>query len=123
MRKIGIGILFLAYITALSQTKPAGPSREDYKRAVSFLWSNLVNKKVYNINIQPVWFQDSTGFCFISQDKSKKGYNKFIFKNQKVEPLFDHSRMAKLLADSLKFPVDEKELPLTALVCKNAYSI
>ena len=31
--------------------------------------------------------------------------------------------MAKLLADSLKFPVDEKELPLTALVCKNAHSI
>ena len=77
----------------------------------------------FNINIQPVWFQDSTGFCFISQDKNKKVYNKFDFKKQKAEPLFDHSRMAKLLADSLKFPVDEKELPLTALVCKNAHSI
>lgn len=123
MRKLFFGLAFLTFHTLFSQTPPVKLSREDYKRAVSFLWSSLANKKVYNVNIQPVWFQDSTGFCFISQDKNKKVYNTFDFKKQKAEPLFDHSRMAKLLADSLKFPVDEKELPLTALVCKSNHSM
>ncbi|MEO5581841.1 MAG: prolyl oligopeptidase family serine peptidase [Saprospiraceae bacterium] len=92
-----------------------GPTREDYKRAVSLLWSNLVNKKVFNINVQPIWFRDSSGLGFITQDKSKKTFNKLLFKSQKIENWFDHERLSKVLSDSLHIPVKSTDLPIQVL--------
>ncbi len=120
MKRVFLLLLWLWCDTGFAQQLPDGPTKKEYDRAVSFLWSNLLNKKVFNVNIQPIWFQDSTGFSFVSQDRNGKVFNKYVFKNGKSEPLFDHGRLAKVLTDSLKSPIAENDLPLTSLVIKNA---
>ena len=91
------------------------PSRNDYQRAVSFLWSNLINKKIFNIHVQPIWFKDSTGLVFITQDRNKKIFNKLVFKSKKVESWFDHDRMAKVLSDSLRTAIKSNDLPIQGI--------
>jgi dipeptidyl-peptidase 4 len=108
-------IFLLISLNGKAQNLVQGPSREDYKRAVSYLWSNLNNKKVFNINIQPIWFKDSTGLGFITQDKNKKTFNRLLFKSQKTEPWFDHEQIAKLLSDSLHIPVKSTDLPIQGI--------
>lgn len=111
-------------LNSRSQVPPAiGPQREDYQRAVSFLWSNLNNKKVYNINIQPIWVKDSSGVCFITQDKNGKYYKKVSFKQNTIKPLFDATRLATLLSDSLKSTFSERDLPISGLTCTNLSQI
>ncbi|RZK91636.1 MAG: S9 family peptidase, partial [Pedobacter sp.] len=86
-------------------------TKADYARAVSFLWPNLANKKVFNLSLQPAWFPDSTGFSFVTYSSSDKVFNKVEFKNMKIVPLFDHERLARLLNDSLKTTVKATALP------------
>jgi dipeptidyl aminopeptidase/acylaminoacyl peptidase len=86
-------------------------TKEDYKRAVSFMWPNLANKKVFNINPPFSWFKDSTGLSYYTQDASGKTFNKLDLKNKKITPLFDQQRLAKILSDSLKKEIKPTDLP------------
>ena len=79
------------------------------------MWPNLNNKKVFNLNIRPNWFADSSGFSYSTQNKEGIIYNKLDFKKTKSEPLFDHERLAKLLSDSLKTSVKQNQIQLNAL--------
>jgi len=99
--------LFIAH-TGFTQPEIA---REDYSRAAGFLWQNLNNKKVFNLNVRINWFPDSTGFWFITHNKDSKTFNKVMFNEMKVEPLFDHSRLAALLSDSLNEETSAEDLP------------
>ncbi len=103
--------IFLISIGILSQAPAQQLTKQDYARAVSFLWSNLANKKVFNINTQYSWFADSTGLSFFTQNKDEKVFNKLEWKKMKIERLFDHSRLAKLLTDSLKKEIKPADLP------------
>ncbi len=102
----------LLCLTMIGQTHAQTIKKEDYTRAVSFLWKNLVNKKVFNENIQPIWFKDSTGLAFITQNRTQKSFNKITWASKKIEPWFDQERLAKMLADTLKMTVDAKALPI-----------
>src|SRR5260221_1621324 len=103
--------LFLISLGILSQVQAQQVTKQDYARAVSFLWSNLSNKKVFNINTQYNWFADSTGVSFLTQNKDEKNFNKLEWEKMKIERLFDHSRLAKLLTDSLKKEIKATDLP------------
>lgn len=87
-------------------------TKQDYARAVSFLYSNLANKKIFNTNVPYNWFPDSTGVSYMLQDAGKKNFWKIDWKKMKPEPLFDHERLAKLLGDSLQKKVTATELPV-----------
>jgi len=100
-------------VTAI--TAAQGPTREDYKRAVAYQWGNLVNKKIFNAHVQPIWFDDSTGLGFISQDKSRKLFQKFLWKQNKIEPWFDQERLAKVLSDTTKTTLKANDLAIQAL--------
>ncbi|MBK8280099.1 MAG: hypothetical protein IPK94_08300 [Saprospiraceae bacterium] len=69
------------------QSAISGPTTEDYQRAVSYLWSNLINKKIFNLDIQPIWAQDSTGLGFITQDIDGKSFKKIVFGSNLIQPL------------------------------------
>lgn len=99
------------------------PTKEDYKRAITFQWSNLVNKKVYNANIQPIWFKDNSGMAFITQDRNGKKYNKVLFSNTDIKPWFDHDRLAKALSDSLKSSINSADLPIQVPVYIDDHTI
>jgi dipeptidyl-peptidase 4 len=108
MKKIISCILFIPFaFSAASQLI----TKTDYARAVSFLPQNLNGKKMFNINVQPVWAADSTGVLFVTQNKENKQFNKIDLKKMQAEPLFDHERLAKLLSDSFKMQVKSTSLP------------
>ncbi len=88
-------------------------TKDDYARAVSFMSSNLVNKKIYNANVPYSWFGDSTGVSYQLQEKDKKSFYKLDWKKMKQEPLFDHERLSKLLSDSLKRQIKPTDLPVS----------
>lgn len=88
------------------------PSREDYGRAVSFLWQNLRNKKVFNASVQPGWLPDSSGFFYSLSEKNSRSYYLSGMNSKGATKLFDHERLAKILADSLKTPVAANDLPI-----------
>lgn len=115
---------FIAFIFIAGASMAQGITKNDYARAVSFLFQNLNNKKVFNLNVQPVWSRDSSGFAFITQSKEGKLFNKIDLKKMQVEPLFDQQGLAKLLTDSLKKPVQSNNLSLNDLkyVDKNKIS-
>ena len=88
---------------------------EDYNRAVQFQWSNLNNKRVFNLNVGVNWFSDKTGGWFITQNKEGKTFNKVDLKTTQVSPLFDHARLAKVLSDSSKEDIKPSDLPLSSI--------
>ncbi len=107
--------LFFVSLIILSRADSQQLSKQDYARAVSFLWPNLNNKKIFNLNPQFSWFADSTGVAFLTQSKDEKIFNKIEWKKMKTERLFDHERLAKLLSDTLKFVINPSDLPFNSV--------
>lgn len=112
MKKNGlliIGFLFLMQAQAQQLTK------KDYARAVSFLSTNIINKKIFNGNTRFSWFADSTGLSFINMSRNEKVFEKLEWKTMKISRMFDHDKLAKLLSDSLNKEIKPTNLPLAAV--------
>jgi len=107
--------LFFSGIIILLESHAQQLTKEDYARAVSFLGSNLFNKKIFNVNTQYSWFEDSTGLSFLTQSKDEKVFNKLEWKKMKIERMFDQSRLAKLLGDHLHKEIKANDLPISAV--------
>ncbi len=109
MKNIGLLIIasfFLRHTEAQSLTK------QDYARAVSFLWQNINNKKAYNLSLHVNWFADSSGFWYLTQSREGKSYNKWVWGDRQPEKLFDQARLAKILSDSLHSNILPANLPI-----------
>lgn len=90
-------------------------TKEDYQRAVSFLWSNIENKTAFNLAIQPRWFPDSTGFWWLHHSANAKRYQQLFFANNLPQPLFDHNKLALALQRKLGKDFDANQLSLSQL--------
>ena len=88
-------------------------THDDYKRAVSFMYGNFYNKTAFNLNTQVNWFKDSSGIWFIDYSKLGKSYKTVAFKNDKLESLFDHKKLAKALKKLTNKPLDANQLSLS----------
>jgi len=86
---------------------------EDYKRAIGFLDENLINKKAFNLYIQPHWFPDSSGLWYIHHEPGNKSYLQVTFPDLLKSDLFDHEKVALILSDSLGSEIDANDLPLS----------
>ena len=86
-------------------------SKEDYRRAESFLWDNLVNKKVFNIYLTAEYFPDSTGMWLLEFGKDKKDFYRISFDRLRKEPLFDQQRLADSLHVMLGDTIAANKLP------------
>lgn len=89
---------------------------DDYNRAVGFMYENRNNKKVFNVNIRPNWFPDSTGVWYINHSPENKKYLKISFPGRVLSDLFDHEKVAQILRDSLKTEVQPTDLPIDNIV-------
>jgi hypothetical protein len=98
-----------AFILVANTSNSQELTKNDYARAVSFLFQNLNNKKTFSLNITPIWAGDSSGFAFLSQNKEGRMFNKVDLKKMQIEPLFDKERLAKLLSDTLKTQIKANE--------------
>ncbi len=90
-------------------------TKEDYHRAVGFLHENLINKKVFNLYIEPHWFSDSSGVWYISHSPDNKRYLKITFPDLEKSALFDHQKLAILLSDSLGNEIKANDLPISSI--------
>ena len=50
-------------------------SMEEYDNAVSYFYSNLYNKRVFNLYTTVNWFKDNSGFGMQNTVKTKKNLN------------------------------------------------
>ena len=90
-------------------------AKEDYARAVSFMYDNYNNKTAFNLYTSVNWFKHGSGLWFIDYSKDKKTYKTVSFKKKKVELLFDHEKLAKALSD-----ITEKDIKANALSISSA---
>jgi len=107
---------FLVFTVSFFQLHAQQLTKQDYARAVSFISSNLFNKKVFNINTSFTWSADSSGLSFLDNGRDGKFFNKLEWKTMKIETIFDHERLAKLLSDSLKREIKSTDLPFNAVL-------
>lgn len=105
-------LLLTAFSSVLATGFSQAPTRDDYNRAVSFLYGNLVNKKIYNIKPSFSWMEDSSGVFFTTMSAAGRKYLKADGKKTMVQPLFDQERLTKLLNDSLHLNVKTGDLLL-----------
>ncbi|MBX2874926.1 MAG: prolyl oligopeptidase family serine peptidase [Saprospiraceae bacterium] len=104
--------LLLTIGLSLSNARSQSIALEDYERAVSFLWSNVENKTAFNLQIQPHWLPDSTGFWWINHSPNSKEYRYATFTEANAKPLFDHARLATALQSKFRKRFDPKNLVL-----------
>ena len=96
------------------------PSKEeitekDYQRAVDFMYANYQNKTAFNLTTSVNWFQDGSGFWFIDYSKKGRQYQTVDFKNQKVEVLFDHSKLAIALSKTQQSTIEPYEISISGI--------
>jgi hypothetical protein len=108
-------IIHLIVLLLFIQTEAQQLTKQDYTRAVSFISSNLFNKKIFNVNPQYNWFADSSGVSFVTQSPTEKVFSKLDWKKMKIERMFDHNRLATILRDTLKKEINPTDLPITAV--------
>jgi hypothetical protein len=116
-------LLLTAFAAILATGFSQAPTRADYNRAVSFLYGNLVNKKVYNISPSFSWMEDSSGVFYTTMGAEGRKYLKADGKKTMVLPLFDQERLTKLLNDSLHSNVKSGDLLLGNLKLLNKNSL
>ncbi len=86
-------------------------TKQDYQRALSFLWDSVNNKKAFNLFVPPNWFPDSTGMWYLYHQPGKKTFRKIEFDQKEIVPLFDHKKVADILTDSLGENINPDSLP------------
>ena len=91
----------------------------DYNRAVGFMKENVINKKAFNLEIQPNWYPDSSGVWFIHHSPDDKKYLKITFPDLQQSDLFDHKKLSKVLSDSLGVEMKANDLTITRIAYKN----
>ncbi|OIQ36558.1 MAG: hypothetical protein BM563_10505 [Bacteroidetes bacterium MedPE-SWsnd-G1] len=82
-------------------------SKEDYKRAVSYMNANYNNKTAFNLTTNVNWFENKSGIWFVDYSKNSKTYKTVNFKTGKVTELFDHAKFSqefsKFTKDTIAF--------------------
>lgn len=111
MKKVITALFALLSLQAIGQPV----SKQDYQRAVSFMWDNLNNKKVFNLHLVPNWFADSTGFWYTQYSPEGKTYYQVTFKPLQKSVLFNHEQVAEKLEVQLNTPFEAKNLEIATI--------
>lgn len=106
-------ILLLCFFFKPANAQQVTPA--DYQRAQSFLWENMINKKIFNTSITSGFFPDSTGLWYLDYEVNKKEFHRVSFASFEKQPLFDHQRLADSLSLLLEDPVQANELPFSRI--------
>ena len=117
--KLSSILLSIAILFPLMASSQNSIAIEDYNRAVSYMWDNVNNKKVFNLYIRPNWFSDSSGLWYLNQSVDNKQYRKIALPDLEKSDLFDHQKLAAALTDSLGEDIKSNNLPLTKVEYKN----
>lgn len=115
MKAIKIAVLVLLLCLPMLSKSQDNDLTDRYDRAVSYLWENLVNKKIYNLWIDPNWYSDSTGFWYVTQSAEGKEYWQVTWDKRQKQPLFDHEQLAEALSKVTGDTLKASQLPIYAV--------
>ncbi|MFT5778888.1 MAG: dipeptidyl-peptidase-4, partial [Crocinitomicaceae bacterium] len=121
--RISILTLFIALFCSVNLNAQDTISKDAYTRAVSYLNKNLIDKKVFNLSINPHWMPDNVGLWFETQSYGIREYKKISFPKNKISPLFDHKKLAGALSQYIGEPVKADHLPFTWFSYESATEI
>ena len=105
------GLLFSSFF-ALAQEQM---TLADYQQAADYAYSNLWNKKVFNVSTAVHEFEDHSGIWFVDYSKKGKVYKTVSFKNGTVKPLFDQEKLAAALSEKLEKHVEANEFSISKI--------
>lgn len=111
MKHVLFFLFVLLFVTSPLQSQEV--TKEDYKRAVSFLNDNYNNKTVFNLYTTVHWFEDKSGLWFVDYSKDNKTYKTVEFKRHKVDKLFNHEKLAIALSSYLKKEIKANDLSIS----------
>ncbi len=117
--KLSTSIIFSNLLIAVNVFGQDAITADEYDRAVGFLSENLINKKVFNVSIEPNWFPDSSGVWYVTHSLDNKTYRKITFPDMNVSDFFNHDKLATILTDSLDEEIKANDLPLSAIEYRN----
>ena len=115
MNRISLCIALAFNLCPLLADAQNSDLKERYDRAVSYLWENLNNKKVFNLWIEPHWFEDSTGLWFTTRSTEGKAYWQVTWDQMKKEPFFNHQLLSQALKEVSDESYEPSNLPLSNL--------
>jgi dipeptidyl-peptidase 4 len=96
-------IFLLLAIMIVSKSISAQTNIEDYKRAKSYLWSNL-SKKMYNVNVNPIWSENGDAVIYETTNNSlEKEYTILDFKSKVPTLYLNQNQLAKHLQKDFSF--------------------
>lgn len=104
--------ILIAYLCILS-VQAQQITKDDYKRAVSFIHDNYNNKTAFNLFTSVNWFEDNSGVWFIDYSKGSKRYKTVDFKKGNVVDLFNHEKLANILGKLFNVELKPNELVLS----------
>ena len=105
-----ISIVLVTFLLTTTSFQAQEVTQEDYNRAVSFMYNNFNNKKVFNLYTSVNWFKDDSGLWFIDYAKNQKTYKTVNFKNHRVVDLFNHEKLAQSLSKINDTPVESNNI-------------
>jgi dipeptidyl-peptidase-4 len=115
MKAIKIALIALLFALPMLSEGQGSDLATRYDRAVSFMWENLYNKRIYNLWIDPNWYSDSTGFWYTTQSAAGKAYWQVTWDQLQKRPAFDHQRLAIELTRVTSDSLDANKLPVHAI--------
>ena len=111
--------IFWLFVSAIvigchSCTKAIQITPAHYERAESLLASNI-RKNVYQLEVQPNWLFDSSGFWHVTQTREGKRF--FITRLDKAltRPAFDHRALAAVLSELTGKEINHADLPFNSI--------
>ena len=117
--KISASLLILIFLPLFIAFGQEPITIDDYNRSVSYLYENLIDKKVFNLNIRANWFPDSSGLWYKTQSIDDKKYFKITFPDLEKSELFDHQMVSKVLSDSVGVEIKSNDISFSRIEYKS----
>lgn len=115
MKAIKFALIFLLLELSFVSKSQEADMATRYDRAVSYLWENLYNKRIYNLWIDPNWYADSTGFWYTTQSDEGKAYWQVTWDDLQKRSAFDHQRLATALSMTTGDTLKASNLPVHSI--------
>ena len=111
MKRIASLLTIFFLLNACEQASTEKLSKNDYDRAVSFLYENVNHRKALNLHIDPYWFRENNGFWYAEYEGDAKVFKQYLFEEGEPSEFFDHEAVADQLSELLDKNVDPYQLP------------
>ncbi|MFO8234145.1 MAG: DPP IV N-terminal domain-containing protein [Bacteroidales bacterium] len=109
-----IAFIALSVIFIFPESLSGQEKLNDYQKAEKFIHFNVENK-VYNLRVNPQWIKKTSRFWFKKEKEDGHEYLMVNAEDNRIEPFFNHQKLAQALSAKLDKKVSADSLPLDQL--------